>query len=284
MKKMQDKLVLFFKGMVLGVAFIIPGVSGGTLAVLLGIYEDLIEAMCNFYKGFSNFKKYVLYLIPIMLGVVFSIGVCARLIEFGLSKAPIITMLVFVGLIIGGIPKLFKDVGKKPGIKEISGMLVGIVIVLLMLIVDKGTKSVSFSDMNMLGYVLLVLVGMLASATMVIPGISGSFTLMLIGYYEPILNTVNSLTSFNNVGSNLLIILPFLLGVVVGIVGIAKIIEFCLRKYHVMTYYVIIGFVISSVFSVFYQVTQYSFNVAHLVIGLVLMCIDSIFVYKVFKD
>ncbi len=238
MKDLSDKIILFIKGIILGVAFIIPGVSGGTLAVLLGIYEELIEAVSNFYKGFANFKKYVLYLIPLVLGVLFSIAVCARIIEYGLDKAPIITMLVFVGLIIGGIPKLFKSVSKKPGIKELSAMLVGIIIVLVMLIVDKGTSSVSFANMKVGGYITLVLVGMLASATMVIPGISGSFTLMLIGYYEPILNTINELTSLSNIGSNLLIIVPFLLGVGIGIILIAKIIEYCLKKYHDITYYV----------------------------------------------
>lgn len=280
---MKDKLILFVKGVVLGIAFIIPGVSGGTLAVLLGIYEELILAASNFYKGLDNFKKYFLYLLPIGLGVLVSVGLCAKIIKFGLDKAPIITMLIFLGLILGGIPKLFKSVDKKPGLREFGCMLVGIVIVLLMLFMDKGSSNVSLDNMNALGYVMLFLVGMVASATMVVPGISGSFTLMLIGYYEPILNVVNEITSMNNILDNLLIMLPFLLGIVVGIVVIAKIIEFCLRKYPTITYYVILGFVLSSVISVFYEVAQYSFNLTHWTIGVVLMLVDSVFIYKIFE-
>lgn len=280
---MKEKLILFIKGVILGIAFIIPGVSGGTLAVLLGIYEELIEAASNFYKGLDNFKKYFMFLLPIGIGVVFSVGICAKIIKFGLTHAPIVTMLIFLGLILGGIPKLFKSASKKPGIKEFGCMLIGIIIVLIMLFVDKGNSSVSFDNMNTMGYVLVFLVGMVASATMVVPGISGSFTLMLIGYYEPILNVVNNLVSFENVGENLLIMLPFLLGVVIGIVVIAKIIEFCLERYRTVTYYVILGFVLSSIISVFYQVFQFPFDIVHFVIGIVLMIIDSIFIYKIFE-
>lgn len=280
---MKEKLILFVKGIVLGISFIIPGVSGGTLAVLMGIYEELIEAAGNFYKSIKNFKKYFMYLLPIGLGVGFSVVICARIIKFGLDKAPIATMLIFLGLILGGIPKLFKSVSKRVGIKECLLMLVGVVLVGGMLFVDKGSSNASFSDMGIGGYILLFLVGMLASGTMVVPGISGSFTLMLIGYYEPILNVINDLTSFNNLSENIIVLIPFMLGIVIGIVVIAKIIDFMLKKYHNATYYVIIGFVLSSIISVIYQLFQYSYNSVHLIVGLVFMCVNAIFVYKIFE-
>ncbi len=279
---MKEKIILFIKGIVLGVAFIIPGVSGGTLAVLMGIYENLIEAVSNFYKGFKNFKKYFLYLLPIALGILFSVAICAKIIRIGLDKAPIITMLVFLGLIIGGIPKLFKEV-KKPGVKEIVCMLVGLLIVVVMTFVNKSASDAVLTDMNIGGYIVLFLVGALASATMVVPGISGSFTLMLIGYYEPILTVINNITSFTNLKTNILIIIPFLMGAAVGVIVIAKIIEYLLNHHHDLTYYTIIGFVLSSIVSVFYQVAGFPFNMIHLIIGLVLMCINSLFIYKVFE-
>jgi len=221
--------------------------------------------------------------LPIGFGVVFSVAICARIIKFGLDRAPLITMLIFLGLILGGIPKLFKSVSKRVGGKEILLMLIGVIIVGSMLFIDKGNSSVVLKDMGVGGYLLLFLVGMLASGTMVVPGISGSFTLMLIGYYEPILDTVNDLTAFNNLSENILVILPFMLGIAIGIVVIAKFIEFMLRKYHNATYYVIIGFVLSSVLSVVYQLFQYNYNSVHLGVGLVLMCINALFVYKIFE-
>lgn len=280
---MKDKLILYIKGIILGIAFIIPGVSGGTLAVLLGIYEELIEAVCNFYKSKSEFKKYFLYILPIGLGALTSLLLCARLIHYGISKAPIITILIFLGLIIGGIPKLLSNVNKKIELKDFSLMLIGIVVVLLMLIFNKGTKSVSLNNLNALGYIILFLVGMISSATMVIPGISGSFTLMLIGYYEPILNLINDITSFNSLIPNLTKLLPFLLGIIVGIILISKIINYLLKHYRTSTYFVIIGFVFASIISVFISIFKYEFNTLHFIIGLVLMSINAVFIYKVFE-
>lgn len=282
---MKEKLILFIKGVVLGVAFVIPGVSGGTLAVLLGIYEELIEAASNFYKNMVNFKKYFMYLLPIGLGIIFSVAVFAKLIKFGLDKAPIITILIFLGMIIGGIPALVRNVkGTKINLKDMTLMLVGLIIVISMLIFHKSNSNVVLTNMSITGYITLFLVGTIAAVTMVVPGISGSFTLMLIGYYEPILNLVNDITSFKNLGPNLILIFTFMLGVFIGIIFISKIIEWCLKHYKRETYYAIIGFVLSSIISVIYEVSKFPFNLTHLIIGIVLLVINTVLVYKVFDE
>ena len=282
---MKEKLILFIKGIVLGVAFVIPGVSGGTLAVLLGIYEELIEAASNFYKNMVNFKKYFMYLLPIGLGIIFSVAVFAKLIKFGLDKAPIITILIFLGMIIGCIPALVRNVkGTKINLKDMTLMLVGLIIVISMLIFHKSNSNVVLTNMSITGYITLFLVGTIAAVTMVVPGISGSFTLMLIGYYEPILNLVNDITSFKNLGPNLILIFTFMLGVFIGIIFISKIIEWCLKHYKRETYYAIIGFVLSSIISVIYEVSKFPFNLTHLIIGIVLLVINTVLVYKVFDE
>ena len=282
---MKEKLILFIKGIVLGVAFVIPGVSGGTLAVLMGIYEELIEAASNFYKSIADFKKYIMYLLPIGLGIIFSVAVFAKLIKFGLDKAPIITILIFLGMIIGGIPALVRNVkGTKTNLKDMTLMLVGLIIVISMLIFHKSNTNVVLTNMSITGYITLFLVGAIAAVTMVVPGISGSFTLMLIGYYEPILNLVNDITSFKNLGPNLILIFIFMLGVFIGIIFISKIIEWCLKHYKRETYYAIIGFVLSSIISVIYEVSKFPFNLTHLIIGIVLLVINTVLVYKVFDE
>lgn len=282
---MKEKLILFIKGIVLGVAFVIPGVSGGTLAVLMGIYEELIEAASNFYKSIADFKKYFMYLLPIGLGIIFSVAVFAKLIKFGLDKAPIITILIFLGMIIGGIPALVRNVkGTKINLKDMTLMLVGLIIVISMLIFHKSNSNVVLTNMSITGYITLFLVGAIAAVTMVVPGISGSFTLMLIGYYEPILNLVNDITSFKNLGPNLILIFTFMLGVFIGIIFISKIIEWCLKHYKRETYYAIIGFVLSSIISVIYEVSKFPFNLTHLIIGIVLLVINTVLVYKVFDE
>ena len=186
-------------------------------------------------------------------------------------------------MIIGGIPSLTKNVkGTVPNLKDFSLMLAGIIIVLLMLIFHKSSSNITFDIMNTKDYIMLGLVGIIAAVTMVVPGISGSFTLMLLGYYEPVLKMVNEITSFKNLGTNIVLMLIFMVGVIIGIVLISKIIEWCLKHYKRETYYAIIGFVLSSIISVLYEVMQFPPNTLHYIIGLILMCSNTYLVYKVF--
>jgi len=131
-----------------------------------------------------------------------------------------------------------------------------------------------------MGYILLLLVGMIAAATMVIPGISGSFMLMLIGYYKPIINTISDLASLNNILDNILILLPFGIGILVGIVLIAKLIELLLAKYPLKTYYGIIGFVIASIITIFLPLVQTSYTITSIIVGIILLLLGGVIAYK----
>ena len=282
---MKEKLILFIKGMVIGMGFIIPGVSGGALSVMLGIYEELIHCAGNFYKSIDNFKKYFMFLLPLGLGALSSIILFAKVIKFGLDKAPIITILIFLGMIIGGIPSLFKNInGTKFTLKDISLMLIGLLIVILMLIFHKSNSNIEFTNMTTISYITLFIVGIISSITIVVPGISGSFTLMLIGYYEPILNVVNEITSLKNLDTNLLIMAIYAIGIFIGIIIISKIIEWCLKNHKKETYYCIIGFVLSSIISIIYEISIYPFNLVHLIIGIILLIINTLVIYKVFDE
>lgn len=279
---MKKNLELYLKGMAVGLGFIIPGVSGGALSVILGIYENLVEAASNFYKSIDEFKKHFKFLFPFGLGVLTSAIIFAKIIEFSLNKAPIITILLFLGLIIGGIPSLFKSVDNNHNLKDYSLCLIGVIICLLLIILNKQNGNVSFTNMNFTNYLLLFLVGILSSATVVIPGISGSFTLMIVGYYEPLLKLVNEITSFTNLQTNIIIFGVFGLGMFLGVIIISKIINYFLKHYNRQTYFVIFGFVIASVISVIYELFSYEFNLLHLIIGIILLVINTIISYKVF--
>lgn len=275
---MKDKIVLVLKGFVMGVANIIPGVSGGTLAITLGIYEDLIKAISHF---FSQIKKNLALLIPIAIGMVLSLAILSNVIGYSLEHYPIPTTLFFVGLILGGIPLLYKTIQHEPkSISNLSVFFVTFFLVAVFAFLKTGDAMVNFSHMNVTGYLLLFFIGVIAAATMVIPGISGSFVLMLLGYYEPIINTIRDLTKFNHVVDNVLILLPFGIGVAIGIVVIAKIIEYLLEKQPVKTYFGIIGFVLASLISIILPLFDLSFDVVQVMIGMVLLLIGSGIAYK----
>lgn len=274
---MKEKLTLVIKGFLIGVANIIPGVSGGTLAITLGIYEKLIGTISHFFK---NLKENIKFIIPIGIGAVLSILLLSRVISFCLDKYTLATILFFIGLILGGIPLLNKKI--KGHYKNFSNIIIfllsfGFVIALSIL---KGENVVSFENMNIINYIMLFLVGVVAAATMIIPGVSGSFVLMLLGYYQPIIDTISSLAKFQNIWGSMLVLIPFGIGVLVGIVAISKLLEFLFKKYEVKTYFGVMGFIMASIITIFTGAEGLVFSVPQLLIGLLLLGIGFVAAYK----
>lgn len=277
-RKVIDKLILGLKGFLIGLANIIPGVSGGTMAISFGIYEELIGIASNIFK---NFKKNMDFLIPIGLGALLSIALLSNVITLALDNYKIATPLLFVGLILGGLPIIFKKVGKKLWkIQNILAFLITIFLMLVVYIGIKDVKDVDFSNIDMIGYILLFIVGVIAAITMVVPGISGSFVLMLIGYYEAIVKTVSELTKFHHVIDNLLILIPFGIGILVGIVTVSKLIKYCLNRFPEQTYSSIIAFVLSSVVLIIYPLFGFSCTPLELVVGILLLLFGSFLTYR----
>lgn len=273
---MKETIILGIKGFIIGVANIIPGVSGGTLAITLGIYEKLIGVISHFFK---NIKENLKFIIPIGIGAVLSILLLSKVINFCLDKYTLATILFFIGFILGGIPLLHKKV--KGNYRNISNIIIflltfGFVIILSIL---KGEGKVSFDGLDVLGYIKIFLVGIVAAATMIIPGVSGSFVLMLLGYYKPIIDTISSLTKFSDLGQNILILLPFGVGIIIGIVVISKVLEYLFKKFEIKTYFGVLGFVTASIITIITG-SSISFSLLQLLIGLVLLGIGFIISYK----
>lgn len=275
---MKNNIILMIKGAIFGIANIIPGVSGGTIALTMGVYEDLISSISHFFK---NPKRSLKFAIPFALGAGLSILLMSKLISYCLSKFPFPTTLFFVGLILGGVPLLTRKV-KKVKIKPLYIILFLLTFAFVMALnfLKSGTNVIDLSAPTILTYLLLGLVGMIAAATMVIPGISGSFVLMLLGFYEPIVNTVGSLTDFSLLTHNLAILIPFGIGIVIGIILIAKLIEYLFAKCEIPTYYAILGFVIASILTLLLGVISDSLSISSIVVGLITLIIGGLAGYK----
>ena len=277
---MIEQIKLAVKGFIIGVANIIPGVSGGTLAITLGIYEKLIGIISHFFK---NIKENIKFLLPIIIGAVLSILILSNVISYSLEEFPLPTTLLFIGLILGGLPMLFGKIKKGPKKGRQINLLIFLItfsIVAIFGFMNTGNATVDLSNLNLIDYILLFIVGMIAAATMIIPGISGSFMLMLLGYYKPIIDTIKTLSNFNDIGHCLTILIPFGIGVVVGIVLIAKIIEILLEKFPIKTYYGIIGFVLASIITIFIPLTKVSVTVPSVIVGIILLLIGGVIAYK----
>lgn len=283
---MKKNIILVIKGFIMGIANIIPGVSGGTLALILGIYEEFIGAISHL---FSNLKKNIYFLIPIAIGMVLAILSLSHVIDYSYKHFPIPTCLFFVGLVLGGIPMLFNKVKGKKESKKISSYIIFLLTFMLVivmacsdLIFGEGLK-VSFSNMNIISYILLFLVGVVAAATMVIPGVSGSLVLMLLGYYYPVIKVIKEFTKFKNFGENLIIIGIFGLGILIGIILISKLIEFLFKKYEVKTYFGVLGFIVASVIAIPLSTLlerSIVFSLPQILIGLIFATIGVAISYK----
>ena len=241
---------MILKGVVIGVANIIPGVSGGTMAVSMGIYDKMIHAATHLL---SEFKKSMKILIPIVVGAVIGIVALARMIEIIFEKIPFQTNLLFIGLIVGGLPAIARKVkGKSIRLGHLLSFLIFFVVVAGLAILGEQEGAAADLSFSLLNVVKLFGVGIVASATMVIPGVSGSMMLMLMGYYNPVLSEINgfidNLLDFNVPGilDGCLVLVPFGLGVVFGIFAIAKIIEIVFEKFPEHAYWAIIGLIVAS--------------------------------------
>ena len=238
------------KGIVIGIANIVPGVSGGTMMVSMGIYDKLIHCITHL---FSEFKKSVMFLFPIAVGMLIAIVGSSFALKELFARIPIQTNLLFVGLILGGLPAIWKNVkGKSVKLGHIIAALVFFVLVAGLAAMGEtqgAAANLSFSFANVL---ILFAVGVIASATMVIPGVSGSMVLMLMGFYEPILVTITDFVKalvqldMNGIWRECGVLIPFGIGVVAGVFGIAKLVEIIFEKFPLYAYWAIIGLIVAS--------------------------------------
>ena len=238
------------KGIVIGLANIIPGVSGGTMMVAMGIYDKLIHCITHLFK---EFKQSIAFVLPIFIGMGIAIVGSSFGIDYLFATFPLQTNFFFIGLILGSLPLLYgnvKEIKIKPGHMVSAVVFFALVVVLALLDGTEGARAdLSF---NLVNVIILFLVGVVASATMIIPGVSGSMMLLLLGFYNPILTTikefVTALVSFDVAGilAGCGVLIPFGIGVVVGIFAVAKLVEVLLAKFPAYSYWGIIGLVVGS--------------------------------------
>ena len=238
------------QGMAVGVANIIPGVSGGTMMVAMGLYDKLIHAITHLK---SEWKESLKLLAPIFVGAGVAVVALSRLFEFLLAEYPVPTNFAFCGLIAGSLPFIFDKVkSEKVTVGKLIPCILFFGLVILMAVLGESGQNAADVSFGLWNVIRLVGAGVVAAATMVVPGVSGSMMLMLLGYYDTILATINdtidALTAFdvNELLRCTGVLLPFGIGIVIGIFVIAKLIEFLFQKAQMHVYYAIIGLIVAS--------------------------------------
>ncbi|ARK31316.1 DUF368 domain-containing protein [Halalkalibacter krulwichiae] len=228
-----------FKGLTMGISDLIPGVSGGTIALVLGIYQSLIEAINGLFT--NRWKQHVVFLIPLGIGIVLALLTISHLVEWLLVQYPQPTFFFFLGLIIGIIPTLLKDINYKQSFTPIHYVLLvlGAGLVAATIMVKDNEMATIMSNLGLSDYVLLFVAGWIASSAMILPGISGSFVFLLLGVYPTVINALSTL--------NIPVIITVGAGISIGLVLTSRFITFLLSRFKTGTYAVMIGFIIGSI-------------------------------------
>jgi putative membrane protein len=250
-QKIKNWMRDFAQGMAIGVSCIIPGMSGGTMAALLRVFDKMIEAINSIFK---HFGKSFMILLPYILGAAVAISIAVFPIKWASNNIPLPLVCLFAGLIIGGIWDLFPMVKKRPNISGILAFILsGALIIGLCFIPNMGNYDLS--NISFLTVILLLCIGFVASCALVVPGVSGAMLMLIFGFYKPIvLEILPNIIKFGpSFGHDLAILGIFAIGVVLGFLVVSKIIGFFLKKYEYQSYMSIIGFIIGSLFVLFYQ-------------------------------
>jgi len=231
-----------YRGFFMGISDLIPGVSGGTIAFILGIYDELLAAISGFFS--RNWKKHIGFLLPLGIGIGATLLLFSRVIEYLLKNHPAPTQYFFMGLVIGVLPFITKQAGVKRNFTWkhfIVILLVGAALASLAFIKPQDTAVItSLTASNAMG---LFFAGWMGSMAMLLPGISGSFILLVLGVYS---TAIGALSNFN-----LPIIAVIGAGVIVGFIVSSKAISYLLKHFMYITFAVIIGLIVGSLFVIY---------------------------------
>lgn len=258
------------QGILIGIGKIIPGVSGSVIAISLGVYEKAIYSINNFSKDIKNNLR---YLLPLFIGVIISILMLSKLVMSLLDNYYVPTMLFFLGLIIGGIDDVGKEINKR-----YTYLTVIFCILMLIIGVITGTKEIVFNS-PIKQFIIYILIGIIEAATMIIPGISGTSILMMIGCYKSLMKVLSNLTNFNQIIYNALILLPLTIGIIIGTIITLKIVTYLFNNHYNKTYNIIFGLTISSCIYLFITTLKHKYTLSQIIIGLIL----SILGYNITK-
>ncbi|MBO7409773.1 MAG: DUF368 domain-containing protein [Candidatus Methanomethylophilaceae archaeon] len=249
----KDHLRTFLNGVVAGIASILPGVSGGLILVLCGTYERLIE---DISKLREKLKPEFVYLVSIAVGLVVGMLACTILLDRVLDEYAAPLMALFFGLIVAQVPEVWKLTGHEKGTKlplsSVICMAVGLGLIIALMVINGTGNEVDTEDHSFGNLVLFGLCGVVLAISKVMPGISGSSLLIALGLFDVTIHSVADLDIY--------FIAPLCVGLLIGLLGFAKVMDFCLKRYRTQTYMLIMGLTIGSLLVIIQELIEESLD------------------------
>ena len=240
----------FFSGALIGIANLIPGVSGGTMAVLLGIYDVIIDAIQSCFKPSKKMIQSLVFLMILGLGAVVSIVLFSSVFLWVLSSSAVLVSYFFIGLIVGSIPSILNwTAGSQKSPHSLISVFVGVLVFFAMIwfaFQQSGTTMVNISSHSQEPW-YMALSGFIAAASMIVPGISGSLVLVIMGAYVPIIQAISTI--------NISMLIWLVVGAILGIILTSRLIHVCLNQHFRVMQAIILGLVVGSIFQLFHPIT-----------------------------
>ncbi|MDN5359617.1 MAG: putative rane protein [Thermotogaceae bacterium] len=264
----MNYLWIFFNGILMGTANVIPGLSGGTLLLLTGIYPRFIDVFGSINpKSLRDYKwkENIVFIMIIAVGALLSIFAMSRIMSWLLESYDVPVYLLLIGLIIGSIDVITKKIDFKVNSSRIT-FVTGILMIVLLVIATRffRTSTPAQGDVNL---IILLTAGAIAAATMVLPGVSGSMLLLLLGLYKPVVDSVSALNIIN--------VFFIAIGAIVGILFASRLIKYLLDKHSSSTYAFLLGLILASIvdlfpFSIFQTFNAFVIGIIALIFGIIL--------------
>lgn len=291
MKKLKELIERFIQGFCMALADSVPGVSGGTIAFIMGFYDKFINSLDNLLRGDSKEKKQALkFLIKLGIGWIVGFLISATILSTLFNSKIYVLSSLFLGFIIFAIPVVIRKekdevIGKY---KNIIFLVLGMLFVVLISFLNSNGSLIEIGHLNKLNLGLMIyvfLAGAIAITAMILPGISGSTLLLIFGLYIPIMNAVKNILKFDF--SYIPVLIIFGLGIVVGCLTSVKLLRKCLEKYRSQTIYTVIGMMLGSIYAIAMGPTTLdepmkmlsfsNFNIIFFILGaVIIICLEKI--------
>lgn len=283
-KEVLFMLKIAFNGFMMALADSVPGVSGGTVAFIMGFYDCFISSIYDLlYGNIEHKKSAICYLIKLAVGWIFGMLLAVIILSSLFEKQIYQVSSLFIGFILGSIPLIINE--EKDTFKQLKkGILfciLGITVVALITFANSylHMQEMKMSQLSLSLFLKLFIVGMLAISAMFLPGISGSTILLIFGAYIPVITSIKEIISFHFSAFGSLVVFGF--GVLFGVFSIVKLIKYCLEKYKVQTLFMVLGMMIGSFYAIIMGPTTLAvkqlpldfqhFHIIYALIGLVLV-------------
>lgn len=244
---LMEHIINVLKGAVIGIANAIPGVSGGTMMVIMKVFDRLLGAIT---LNLKKLKENFVFLLTIIIGMGIGIILSAKVLNICFENFYVQTQFFFMGVVLGSLPMIYKEANKEKKLAPVHliPFAIGLGIIIGVTLLSSSMENSVIEKLTAANFIYLAAISVVAAAAMIMPGLSGSLVLLILGGYQTVINAVDTM--------NIPILIPVAVGIVIGIVLCAKLITLCLKKWQRGTYAVILGLIVGSFYAIWPRETQ----------------------------